>query len=253
MKILVLVKQVPDLEGYLQPTDGWIDERNLAFRLNEYDEYAVEQAILVKESQGGEPDVTVLCLGPGRVTEALKKALAMGADRAVHLVDETPQSRDSWQVASAVHAFARDKGYDLILTGYQSQDRGSAQVGPLLAELLELPSLSTVVGFELAEGQVTVKRELEGGTKAVVRAALPAVITAQLGLNSPRYPTLPNIMKAKKKELLSLPAADFLPGEGRLENLGLFRPDKKGGGVVLEGEATEVAEKLAAVLKEKKP
>jgi electron transfer flavoprotein beta subunit len=253
MKILVLVKQVPDLEGYLQPADGWIDERNLAFRLNEYDEYAVEQAILVKEAQGGEPDVTVLSLGPPRITEALKKALAMGADRAVHLVDEAAHSRDSWQVASAVQAYAGDKDYDLLLTGYQSQDRGSAQVGPLLAEMLEMPSLTTVVGLEFDGDTVTARRELEGGIKGVARASLPALVTCQLGLNSPRYPTLPNIMKAKKKELLSLPAADFLPSEGRVENLGLHRPEKKGSGVVLEGDAASVAERLAAVLKERKP
>jgi electron transfer flavoprotein beta subunit len=134
MKILVCVKQVPDLESPLRVNAGGtgLDERDLAFRMNEYDEYALEQAIRVKEQQGNTPDVTVLSIGPARVVEVIKKGLAMGADRGVHIQDDQAEGRDPWQTASVIAGFARDKNFDLIFTGLQSQDMGSAQVGSLL-------------------------------------------------------------------------------------------------------------------------
>lgn len=255
MKILVLVKQVADMESHFTVDDAgaWIDERNLAFRMNEYDEFAAEQALLVKEQLSGDADITVLSLGPPRVTEAIKKALAMGGDRGVHILDAAPHQKDPWQVAAAVHAFARDKDFDLVFTGYQSQDRGSAQVGPLLAELLGYPCLTTVVDFALADGSVTVRRELEGGVKGVLRASLPLVVTCQLGVNKPRYPTLPNIMKAKKKELLTFPVADLLAEEARAVTERLYRPEKRASGLILEGNTAQVVERLAQILKEKRP
>jgi electron transfer flavoprotein beta subunit len=253
MKILVCVKQVPDLEAALRVNTAgtWLDERDLAFRMNEYDEYALEQAIRLKEQQGGAPDVSVLSIGPARVVEAIKKGLAMGADRGVHLQDDLAYQKDPWQIASAIAAFAKDKGFDLIFTGLQSQDRGSAQVGPLLAELLDLPCVTTAVGFALSGDQVTVRRELEGGLKAIASFRLPGVVTCQLGMNTPRYPTLPNIMKAKQKELLSLPIAELLKVQALAVTEKLVRPEKKAGGLVLEGDINEMADKLVALLKEK--
>ena len=121
----------------------------------------------------------------------------------------------------------------------------------LLAELLGLPSVTTVVGFEFADGVITARRELEGGVKAVVKAATPALVTCQLGLNTPRYPTLPNIMKAKKKELQTVAVADLLKVEPLQEVEAIFPPEKKGGGLVLEGDPGELADKLIGLLKEK--
>jgi electron transfer flavoprotein beta subunit len=133
----------------------------------------------------------------------------------------------------------------------QSQDRGSAQVGILVAEMLGLPSISTVVHFSYGGGAVEAKRELEGGIKACVKVQAPVVITCQLGLNTPRYPTLPNIMKAKKKELLSIPVQDLLKVDARQETAKMYFPEKKGGGLVLEGDVAELADKLIRILKEK--
>lgn len=252
MKLLVCIKQVPDMESKFKvDAEGrWYDNANLAWRMNEYDEYAVEQAVQLKE-QVGDADLTVLCIGPQRVQETMKKGLAMGADRGVHIVDDQVQHRDPFEIAAMIAEFARDKEFELIFTGMQSQDRGSAQVGVLVAELLDLPSLTTVVDFSFEEETVKVRRELEGGIKAIVSCAVPALVTCQLGLNTPRYPTLPNIMKAKKKELLCLAGADLLKVEARQQTAAVYFPEKRGGGLILEGETPQLAEQLIALLKEK--
>ena len=252
MNILVCIKQVPDMESRfkINPAGTWFEESDLAWRINEYDEFAIEQAVQLKE-QLGAADLTVLTIGPARVKEALKKALAMGADRAVHLVDAAAHEKDSFQVASAIAAFAKDKNFTVIFTGMQSQDRGSGQVGVLVGELLAIPALTTAVAFEYAAGAITVHRELEGGLKAVVKAQTPALISCQLGLNTPRYPTLPNIMKAKKKELLEIPLGDLLQELSRLQVLSLAYPEKKGSAQILEGDVGDLVEKVIGILKEK--
>jgi electron transfer flavoprotein beta subunit len=253
MKILVCIKQVPDLESRFQiNSEGiWFSETDLAWRMNEYDEYAVEQAVQLKEQLGGETELAVLSIGPDRVKEAIKKALAMGCDRGVHVKDDADYRLDPFEVSAIIAEYARGQQFDVIFTGFQSQDRGSAQVGVLVAELLGMPSVTTVVGFEFADGVITARRELEGGVKAVVKAATPALVTCQLGLNTPRYPTLPNIMKAKKKELQTVAVADLLKAEAVQEVEAIFPPEKKGGGLVLEGDAGELADKLLGLLKDK--
>ncbi len=253
MKILVCVKQVPDMESTLKVNaeETALEDRDLAFRMNEYDEYALEEAIRVKEKSGNSADVTVLSIGPARAAEVIKKGLAMGADRGVHFLDDQNAHRDPWQTASAIASFSRDKQYDLIFTGLMSQDMGSAQVGPLVAEMLGFACVTTVVGFDLAGDQVTIRRELEGGVKAVIHCNLPVVVTCQLGLNTPRYPTLPNIMKARQKELLTLPATDYFNEKAMFATEKMFLPKKKESGLVLEGDLNEMADKLVAVLKEK--
>lgn len=253
MKILVCIKQVPDMESRFKPAaDGlWFNEADLAWRMNEYDEYAVEQAVQLKEQLGADAELTVLSIGPDRVVEAIKKALAMGADRAVHVQDNVAYQKDPWQIASIIAAYARDKGFGLIFTGMQSQDRGSAQVGVLVAELLGIASATTLVGFSFADGVVSAKRELEGGLKGLVKLQLPALVTCQLGLNVPRYPTLPNIMKAKKKEILAIPVATLLSTEATAPTARFYVPARKGGGIVLEGELNDMVQKLMAILKEK--
>lgn len=253
MKLLVCIKQVPDMESRFKPDNAgvWYSETDLAFRLNEYDEFAIEEAVRLKEQLGGEPEVTVLSVGPDRVVEAMKKALAMGCDRGVHVQDPAAHLKDPFQIASIIAAYAKDQQFDLIFTGMQSLDRGSAQVGVALAELLDFACASTIIKFEYADGALKVKRELEGGVKGVVQLKLPALVTCQLGLNVPRYPTLPNIMKAKKKEIQVLAVGDLLHQEPVAVTKSFYAPAKKGTGIVLEGDVAEQAEKLIGILKEK--
>lgn len=253
MKILVCVKQVPDMASSVTINEEgvWYVDEGLAFRLNEYDEYAVEQGVQLKEQLGGEPDLTILSIGPARVKEAMRRAMAMGADRGVHIVDDEYYKKDAGQIASMIADFAKDKDFDLVFTGMQSQDRGSAQVGAGIAAQLGYACVTTLVGFEYEEGKITATRELEGGLRAKVKVDAPAVVTCQMGLNTPRYPTLPNIMKVKKKELLEFSPDDFATGEALVVTERMYLPEKKGAGLVLEGEAEEVAGKLVGVLREK--
>ena len=252
MKILVCVKQVPDMESKFRVNDEgkWYDKADLALRMNEYDEYAVEQAVQLKE-QVGEADVTILSIGSDRVKETMKKALAMGCDRGVHVVDDVSYAKDPFEIASIIAAFAKDHSFDMIFTGMQSQDRGSAQVGVLVAEMLGLACISTIVEFAYDNGQVIARRELEGGLKAIVKAKAPALMTCQLGLNKPRYPTLPNIMKAKKKELLTVEVATLLQVEAVQETTRMYLPEKKGGGIILEGDVGNMVNEIINILKDK--
>jgi len=253
MKLLVCIKQVPDLESRFKPNaEGvWYNETDLAFRMNEYDEYAIEQAVSLREQLGDAAELTVLTIGPDRVVETIKKALAMGGDKAVQIQDPAVQMKDPWQIASIIAAYAKDKGFELIFTGMQSQDRGSAQVGVTVAEQLGYACTTTIVGFEYDSGNITAKRELEGGIKAVVRMQTPALVTCQLGLNVPRYPTLPNIMKAKKKEIQVIPVADLLSEAPLAITASFHPPAKKGGGIVLEGDVGALVDQLIGILKDK--
>lgn len=252
MKILVCIKQVPDMESKfkIDASGTWYDNVDLAWRMNEYDEYAVEQAVRLKE-QLGDGDITVMCVGSDKVKETMKKALAMGCDRGVHVADDNVSGKEPYEIASIIARFAEDKGFDTIFTGMQSQDRGSGQVGVLVAEMLSFPCVTTIVDFAYQDGQVAAKRELEGGIRAMVKVSTPALFTCQLGLNKPRYPTLPNIMKAKKKELLSLAIDDLLQVEPRQQTTTLYFPEKKGGGLILEGDVPDLADQLITILKEK--
>ena len=253
MKLLVCIKQVPDLESRFKPNaEGvWYNETDLAWRMNEYDEFAVEQAVQLREKLGEGTELTVLSVGPDRVVEAIKKSLAMGCDNAVHVQDSAAAGKDPWQIASIIAAYAKDKGFDLIFTGMQSQDRGSAQVGVTVAEQLGFSCTTTIVGFEYDNGTITAKRELEGGIKGVVKLKTPALVTCQLGLNVPRYPTLPNIMKAKKKEITAIAVAELLKEEALATTASFHPPAKKGSGLVLEGEVGSLVDQLLVILKEK--
>jgi len=252
MNILVCIKQVPDMESKFKVNAAgtWYDMTELAWRMNEYDEYAVEQAVQLKE-QVKDADITVLSIGTDKVKETMKKALAMGCDRGAHIADDMVSDKEPLEIAGVIAEFAKDKNFEVIFTGMQSQDRGSGQVGVLIAEMLSLPAVTTIVDFSYADGRIEVKRELEGGVKAKVALSSPALVTCQLGLNVPRYPTLPNIMKAKKKELVSIPVADLLKVEARQRTGKMYFPEKKGGGLVIEGDPAELADKLIRILKEK--
>ena len=253
MKILACVKQVPDMDSRFRANAAgvWFDEADLAWRMNEYDEFAVEEAVRLKEQLGEAPEVTVLSIGPGRVLEVIKKALAMGCDRGVHLRDPDIAFKDPWQVAGIIAAYAGGEGFDLIFTGMQSQDRGSAQVGVIAAELLGIPCVTTLVGFSFDDGVIIARRELEGGARGVVRLRPPALFTCQSGLNSPRYPTLPNILKSRKKEIRTIPVED-LPASAPLSaTTGFYPPARKGSGIVLEGELNGLVDRLMEILRGK--
>lgn len=250
MKILVCIKQVPDMESKFQINGAGtsIEEADLAFRMNEYDEFAVEEAVRLKEKVG-EAELVSISLGPDRVTEAIKKSLAMGCDRAIHIQDS--EERDPVQVAGLLQAAIKEENFDVIFTGMQSQDLGSAQVGILLAEMLGIESISTLVALEQDGDGFIAKRELEAGQKMVLKVKSPVLFTCQMGLNTPRYPTLPNIMKAKKKEIIKLDGASLSAPAAKVKTKSLAPPAKKGQAQFLEGDLNDMADQLIEQLKSK--
>ncbi len=252
MKILVCVKQVPDMESKfkIDSSAKWYDQSDLVYKINEYDEYAAEEAVRLKEKVSGS-ELTVLSIGPERVKDAIRKVLAMGANKGIHIMDNDEYLKDPFQKASAIAEYAKGENFDIIFTGLQSQDRGSAQMAPLIAGILNYSFISTIVEFEYKDGYIEVARELEGGLRAKAKVKLPAVVACQLGLNTPRYPTLPNIMKAKRKELKTINIEDLLKVEPLIETEKIYFPERKSGGIVLEGKTDEMAEKLIKILKEK--
>jgi electron transfer flavoprotein beta subunit len=250
MNILVCVKQVPDMEGTFVPNaaGSWFDEAGLAWRMNEYDTFTVEEAVRLKETLGGDASVTALSIGPARVVEAIRKALAMGCDHGVHIDDPMAMERDPWQIASLIAGFAAGRGFDLVFTGMQSEDRSSAQVGALVAERLAVACVTGITAFECQDGAMTVERELDGGRKCRLRLKPPAILTCQLGLNTPRYPTLPNIMKSKRAALTVLPPESLGLDSPRVSSE-KFRPHERNAtGVILEGDAGTLASQVLDML-----
>ncbi|MEZ5331321.1 MAG: electron transfer flavoprotein subunit beta/FixA family protein [Thermoanaerobaculia bacterium] len=233
MNIAVCIKQVPDTEARLRVDAGgrWIDEEDLPFVVNESDEYALEEGLQIAERTGGE--VVVFTLGPDRVREALRKALALGAARAVHLSDPALLGGDSLSTGRALAAALARGSFDLVLTGSQSDDAGFGSTGSVIAGHLGWPHAWLVMGVEPEEGgTVKVTREMESGMNEIARLRLPAVLEIQAGLNHPRYASLKGIMQAKKKEISAVTAADLgIPAEeagaagARLEVLSVAFPD----------------------------
>jgi len=259
MDIIVCIKQVPDTETKIKvnPEGTGIVTEGIKWVMNPFDEYAVEEALRIREKMGGK--VTVMCLGPDRATEAIRTALAMGADEAVHLNDPAFEGSDSFSTAKALAKTIGSMKYDLILTGKQAVDMDASQVFGYLAEILNLPYVSVVVDLKIsADGKTaTAKRETEGGMEEVVEMPLPAVIAAQKGLNEPRYASLPNIMKAKKKEIkkIDLAAAGMESGEvgekgSKLKTENYRLPPEREAGKKLEGDPGETAAQLAKLLRE---
>jgi len=235
LKIAVCIKRVPDTETRIKiAADGKsIDEAGVKFVLNPYDEFAVEEALRLKEKAGA-GEVVVVSLGSDAAQETIRTALAMGADRGV-LLKATGLSLDPLVAARALAAELKDGGYDLILFGKLAIDDYSQAVGTMVAELLDLPSVSAVAHLQMANGKGMAEREIEGGIEEV-EFSLPAVITADKGLNEPRYPALKGIMAAKKKPLeVKTPSSDSVGGIAVLE-LSL-PPPRKEGRIVGEGPA----------------
>ncbi len=242
---VVCVKQVPDTETRVKlAADGrHLDPGGVTWVLNPYDEYAVEQALRVRDQQGGGEVVAVSVGGAGAQT-TLRNVLALGADRAIHLRTDLP-APDPLAVARALAAEIRGLGPGLVWLGRQAVDDDQAQVGPTLAELLELPCATVAATFALEGEKATVERDIEGG-REVVELTLPAVVTADKGLNEPRYASLKGIMAAKKKPIEEKPAE---LGEPNLEVLALELPPARAAGRVVGQGAGAVAE-LVRVLRE---
>jgi electron transfer flavoprotein beta subunit len=250
MKIAVCVKQVPNSEARLRVSkDGrWLDEEDLPFILNESDEYALEAGLQLAEKTGGE--VVVVSLGPERVKEGLRKALALGAARAVHLKDPAFAGGDALATGRALAAAIARETFDLVLTGSQSDDVGFGGTGSVVAGHLGWPHVWLVMGIELEEGGATVKvtREMESGINELSRVRLPAVLEVQAGINHPRYASLKGIMAAKKKEIAEATPADLGLDAGavgaagsRLSIVSVSFPESGKGAQMIEGDAKAAA------------
>jgi len=250
---------VPDTETQIKVADGGksIVKDDIKWVMNPYDEFGVEEALCIKEKFGGE--VTVVGLGPKRVTESIRTALAMGADKGVLINDPALEDSDSLAVAKALSAVISNLEFDLIFTGQRGVDDDMGVVGAALAEFLGIPQMSLINKEEVTEDGKSVKvhRPVEGQT-LVIESSLPALITAQKGLNEPRYASLPGIMKAKKKPLeektladLGLDAADFGENARKLKIVELTPPPQREAGKIIEGETPEEkAAELARMLHE---
>jgi len=242
---VVCIKQVPDSETRVKvAADGrHLDPAGVTWVMNPYDEFAVEEALRIKEKAGAGEVVVVTLGGPGATT-TLRNALAMGADRAIHLTHEGA-ALDPLQIARALAAELKPLAPQLVWFGRQAIDDDAAQVGPIVAEMLGLPCVTAVAKFELSGDKATVEREIEGG-REVVEVQLPAAFSTDKGLNEPRYASLKGIMAAKKKTIDAKPAA---PGDPGLELLALELPAERGAGRII-GEGAAAAAELVRVLRE---
>lgn len=249
MKILVALKQVPARDQQFQPDAAgrWVDESDLQWQINEPDAYALEAALQLREQQGGE--VIVLSAGPERVQPAIREALAKGADRGIHIVEENLPGWDTLSLARLLTAAAAAEQPDLVLTGLQSDDLGFGQTGVIMAELLGVPHATIIMQVEVQDGRLTVKRELEGGWFQFVSMPLPALLTIQSGISKLRYATLMGIKKAKTKEIKSVTAADLgvMPQAPAIERV--FAPRRTKQTTMIEGSPAEQAARLVEKLK----
>jgi electron transfer flavoprotein beta subunit len=254
MHVVVCVKHVPDTEAPIRiRADGrGVEESGLNFVMNYYDEHAVEEALRIKERVGG--TVTVITAGPPRAVEALRAALAMGADQAIHVQDPALDGLDHLGVARVLAAAIAPLPHDLVLCGKLATDDNASVVGPALAEYLGLPQATAVTALELGDGRATAHREVEGAVE-VLEVILPAVVSVERNINEPRYPSLPGIMKAKRTPVAAKTLADLgLTPQGagapRVELIGLTPPPKRRAGRIIEGEPEASVRELVRVLRE---
>jgi electron transfer flavoprotein beta subunit len=248
MKIAVCIKQVPTREWQPRLTDDktWVRDQDVSYEMNEPDAYALEEALRLREKHGGE--VVVCSAGPARVQQVIREALARGADRAVHVEDESLGAADAFVAASALAPAMTEQQFDLILTGLQSDDQGHAQFGPVLAEKLRIPHSTIIMEVNVAGDALRVKRELEGGWFQFISMPLPALLTIQSGINQLRYATLKGIMAAKKKEIAKVAApAGLAP---RQKVVALYAPQKNKQTVMIGGSPAEAAQELVKRLRE---
>ncbi len=259
MNMCVLTAHVPDTASVIKvgPGGNRIDETGIKWIISPYDEYAMEEALKLKESRGG--SVTYVTYGPARAEGVLRECLARGGDAAVHVTGGEATFGDALAVARVLSAAVRKVGsFDLILVGVKGVGSDNGLVGAMVAELLDIPHVASVTRLEIGDGTLTAHREIEGGVE-VVQAPLPCCITAQKGLNEPRYPSLKGIMAAKRVPIQSLTVADLGLDEAALEGAeagsrwrSLALPPAKAGGTIIQGEEDPAgaARQLAALLRE---
>lgn len=260
MEIVVLIKQVPDTEALIQIAEDKVSIKtaNIKWVLNPYDELAVEEALRIREAQGG--TVTILSVGPQRTAEAIRTALAMGADKGVLIDDPAAEGSDSLATARILSAALKEIPYDLIIAGQRAVDDDNYQVGSAVAEFLNIPQISQVIKEEISDGKIKCERVIEGGT-VVVEASLPVLFTTQRGLNEPRYTSLPGIMKAKKKPLdiktiadIGVDSGTVGPANAKVKTIALNFPPERKPGRMIEGDsvAAMAAELVKALHEESK-
>ena len=256
MKIMVCLKQVPHRDARLdvRPDGTWIQEDNLKFEINSYDTYALEEALQTKDA--GECEVIAVSIGPDRVTQVLRTALGMGADRAIHVKDDEAEGSDTLGVAKILAAVAKQENPDLIYMGLMADDGNFAAVPPMLAELLGIPHTTAALKVSRENGSVRVDREIEGGAHEVVELQSPCLIAVQTGLNQVRYASLKGIMAAKKKPLDVKTIADLgLSGQVGAANAKIAiekvsMPQKGTSAELVTGSADEMAAGLLSKIKE---
>jgi electron transfer flavoprotein beta subunit len=260
MDIIVCVKRVPEtaeVDIVIDKTGKDIEKGGFVFDINEWDNYAVEEAVLLKEKYGG--SVTVISMGPEETNETIRRALAMGADEAIRLTDSAFTGSDGHAIARVLSQAIKPLPYDLIFTGVQAEDDGYGQVGPTLAKLLGIRHAAVVNQIEQIEGGTArIHRELEGGLEEILDLDLPAVLTIQSGINEPRYVSIMGIRKVAKKEIraLGLGDLDMKPDDtgetgSKTSIERVFLPPVGEGAEILEGAADSVAERVVSILKEK--
>ena len=251
MKIAVLIKQVPGSDSVFRPADDelWIEDTHVKYEMNESDAFALEEALLIKENQGS-GEVVVLCMGPSaRAPRVIREALAKGADRAIHIVEESPFETDPHQIAKILSESVKSESFDLILSGLQSVDLGMGQTGILLGAMLGMSTATLAMETEIKGDKIRVKRELESGWFQWVTLPLPACLSIQSGINTPRYPSLKGIMGAKKKEIKTINKSDFALEESlqKVNRIYSLQTDKQT--EFIEGEPDEQVARLMNVLK----
>jgi len=248
MKIIVCIKQVPAKDAPLAISGNWIKESDIGFEMNEPDSFALEEALRLKEKHGGE--VVTLSMGPERVKQTIKEALAKGADRGIHIADDNFFQLDPLGAAKALAAAVKGENPDLILTGLQSDDQGFGQTGVLMAEELDRPHATIIMAIEVDGANLKLKRELEAGWFQHMECPLPAVLSIQSGINKVRYATLKGIMAAKKKEIATITRESLgVAGEPTQRVEKIYVPTKTKKTEFLIGTPKEMAAKLVEKLK----
>lgn len=244
MNAVALVKQVPDRNSAFRPAGDWIDESSLGYGINDYDRYAVEAALALKEA-GHAAETVAVTAGPADAGQVLRSCLAMGVDRGVHLIADRAHLADPFFVARALADAVSGLDAGVVLAGLLAEDSGHGQVGGLVAGLLGYSFASAATGLHFRDGGVEVHRELEGGRIAVVELRLPAVVAVQTGINTPRYASLRGIMASRRKPVERVELAAPAHGAG-LRRLTLSRPARGASAEILPGSPQEAAAALVS-------
>ena len=251
MNIVACVKQVPDTEAAIKvkPDGSGIDETGIKWVMNPYDEFGVEEALKLKEKLGG--DVTIVSVGPARALETIRTALAMGAEKGIHINDPALEGADAYNTAAALAAAIKGIPHDIIFCGQRAIDDDSGQVGSILAELLGIPQVTFITKLDVEGTSIKTVRPIEGA-QLLIQSSLPCVVTAQKGLNEPRYASLPGIMKAKKKPVDVKNAAGLgitVAPKAKVAKT-LPPPARPPGKIICGEEPAEKAKELAKLLRE---